>query len=110
MNGDNAIAFHNKGTLTSQNNYIEVSGAKVTGVYGEGLTYFLPPNYDRSYIQSETSIMTDRFDVTGDNGIVIYSKGGNISLGSFTQGGAVEVKADGKDTFGFYFQNLYTFP
>ncbi|MBP9477726.1 MAG: autotransporter domain-containing protein [Sebaldella sp.] len=108
MNGDNAIAFHNKGTLTSQNNYIEVSGAKVTGVYGEGLTYFLPPNYDRSYIQSETSIMTDRFDVTGDNGIVIYSKGGNISLGSFTQGGAVEVKADGKDTFGFYFQKYNT--
>ena len=43
-------------------------------------------------------------ELNGENGAVLNSNGGNISIGSLTSGQAMELTANGKNTFGFFFR------
>jgi hypothetical protein len=103
MNGDYATAVYNVGKLlTSGNDHITSAGNNAVGIYGGASYGFVNGSYQA--LPSNTAVKTNRLEVSGNNGAAVYSNGGNISLGSSVQGNALEVKADGKDTFGFLFR------
>ena len=105
MNGDHSTGIYNVGLLlTSENDHITSTGNNAVGIYAGGSSSYINNTYQD--VSSNTILTTDKLETTGDNSAVIYSKGGDVSLGSFTSGGITEVKADGKDTFAFFFQKF----
>ena len=104
MGGNYATALYNVGeNFISESDHIIVNGDMGTAVYG-GM-------WSRSYndyAASQTDIKADMLEVNGSNGVVLNSGNGNINIGSLTSGRAMELTANGKNTFAFFFQKYYT--
>ena len=104
MGGDYATALYNVGeNFISESNHIIVNGDMGTAVYGGMWTR----SYN-DYAASQTDIKADILEVNGNNGVVLNSGNGNINIGSLTSGQAMELTANGKDTFAIFFQKYYT--
>ncbi len=100
MNGEHAAAIYNKATVESKSDHIIMGGNEGVVVYGSYGT--VSTGFGNDYLPSISKISGSRLEVNGDNGAVLYSKGGNIELSPLTPGGSLEITANGKNTFAFY--------
>ena len=96
MGGNYSTAVYNfDDNFVSESDHITANGNMATAIYAGS----------NSLNQiSNTNIKADKLMVKGENGTVLNSNSAHINIGSFTSGQAMELTADGNNTFAFYFK------
>ena len=98
MDGKNAIGVFNKGTAESKSDHIIINNDMGVAIYGTyGSTGLYP-----EYVVSQSKVSANKLEVNGNNGVVLYSKAGDIELSPLVSGGSLEITANGDNTFAFY--------